>query len=139
MRFLVALASFGLVVTALGCNDDGSTLVEYKPDETVEKVNCAGGAKCAECCNDGACAVGQDCNAGATEDDRVILFCDGPEDCAAPKFCCVKRTEAGAVVGSCADSCENGDRACHVPANCDGNACGAFEPAAYLGVCGDPP
>ncbi len=139
MRHFAAICLFlGALETALGCNDDGSSLIEYQPDDTVEKVNCAGGAKCAECCNDGACAVGQECNTGATEDGRVILFCDGPEDCASPKFCCIKQAQAGALVGSCADTCDGGYKACHVPANCGGEACGAFEAAAYVGVCGSP-
>src|SRR5512139_1827446 len=93
------------VVFILGCDDEAATQIQYTDERPLEKVNCAGGLKCAECCNDGACAVGQECNAGSSEDGRIILFCDGPEDCAAPKVCCVKGTDAGAIVGSCADTC----------------------------------
>lgn len=139
MRQLLALGlASGCCAAAIACSDDGATLTEYKPDQRIEKINCAGGEKCAECCNGGFCAVGQSCNDGATEDGRIILFCDGPEDCAAPKVCCVKGTEAGAIVGSCADTCDSGAKACHVPENCGGEACGTFEQAPYIGVCGEP-
>jgi len=138
MRTL-ALGSLALALAVLGmaCGDDGNTLVQYEPSQKIEKVNCAGGEACAECCNDGFCAVGQSCQDGSGEDGRVIFFCDGPEDCAAPKMCCIKGTQAGAIVGSCSDTCDSGLKACHVPVHCDGAACGAFEEAPYIGVCDD--
>lgn len=125
-----------LALLGTSCADDATTLVQYEDERALEKVNCAGGAKCAECCNNEVCAVGQECNAGASTENRVILFCDGPEDCAAPKVCCVKGSPGGALVGSCASTCNEGAKACHVPANCDGEPCEGFEPAPYIGVCG---
>src|SRR5688572_10797853 len=121
-RSLALICPFALFLL-FACDDEASTQTIYQDDRPVEKVNCAGGAKCAECCNDDACAVGQECNAGSTEDGRVILFCDGPEDCAAPGVCCVKQTDAGAVVAACGVCSGEGRRVCHLPANCGGANC----------------
>src|SRR5688572_17255838 len=97
---LLVLPLWAAGVSSLGvsCGDDATTLVQYQDDPSLEKVNCAGGAKCIDCCNDGACAEGQACNAGSNAEEKVILFCDGPEDCAG-KVCCVKRSSGGAMVG----------------------------------------
>jgi hypothetical protein len=136
---LLPLLVLPLWVLGVSCGDDATTLVQYQDDPSLEKVNCAGGAKCIECCNDGACAEGQACNAGSNAEDKVILFCDGPEDCDSGKVCCVKRSSGGALVGACTTVCNDGGaKACHVPNNCDGQQCTTFEPAPYIGTCDNP-
>jgi hypothetical protein len=129
-----------LAPLSVSCADDATTLVEYQDDRDAAKVNCAGGAKCAECCNDGACAEGQSCNAGSNAEDKVILFCDGPEDCGGGgKVCCVKRSSGGALVGACTTVCnDGGSAACHIPNDCSGQQCVTFEPAPFIGVCDNP-
>lgn len=135
---LLPLLALPLWSFAVSCADDATTLVEYEDKRPIEKVNCSGGAKCAECCNDGACAEGQACNAGSNSEDKVILFCDGPEDCGGG-VCCVKRSSGGALVGACTTVCKDGGRpACHIPNDCDGQQCVTFDRAPYIGVCDSP-
>ncbi len=141
MRFLVAVAGLAAFSTLplLGC-DETSGSIPYDPNRPVEKIACSGGAKCAECCNDGECVTGQECYVGNNEDGRFILFCDGPEDCSAPATCCIKQSPGGAIVASCSSVCNDGGlEVCQVPAHCDGANCGAYEPVPYLGVCDGAP
>lgn len=93
---------------------------------------------CALCCNAGECR-GSDatCFEGGDQAGRLILFCDGPEDCALGETCCAG-TPGGsfAVVAQCGSiaSCAalpTPQYLCHDDADCrPGERCAS----SFLGV-----
>lgn len=109
--------------------------------ETSAAVEIACGAEtCTECCNAEACGAGDACEEGLNEFQRLILYCDGPSDCAEGERCCADSGNNGAIVAECRADAECRElRAptvyCNAAADCASGECTAVFEAEYVSTC----